>query len=172
MSMMDTMTNPKDPTWTLKGWHVLVTLLVFFGVMFAVNGLFLYYALDTFSGIDTKDAYRKGIAYNQTLEEGRRYDRLGWQSKLIAKGANLELTLTSEDGTPVRGKKITGKVGRPSTDKFDHPVTFTDKGDGIYVADNVNLAAGGWIVSADVYEAVSPDNTPRFRIKERLWLSQ
>lgn len=166
------MTNPNEPAWTLKGWHVLVALLIFFGAMFIANGLFVYYALESFSGVETQDAYRKGIAYNKTLAEGRRYERLGWHGKIISKGPNLELNLAAEDGTPVRGKKVFGTIGRPSTDKFDRQIAFKDEGSGRYVVENANLKPGNWVVTVEVHDSISMDKAPRFRLKERLWLSQ
>ena len=36
----------------VQGRHVLIGLLIFFGVMFVANGLLVYYAVGTFSGGD------------------------------------------------------------------------------------------------------------------------
>ena len=44
----------------LTGRHVIIILLSVFGVVFAVNGLFAYYAVSGFPGVETKDAYRGG----------------------------------------------------------------------------------------------------------------
>ncbi|MEZ5827664.1 MAG: hypothetical protein R3D01_04450 [Hyphomicrobiales bacterium] len=44
----------------INGRHVLLGLIVFFGVMLLANSLLVYYALDTFSGGDRPDPYRSG----------------------------------------------------------------------------------------------------------------
>ena len=43
----------------IEGRHVLLALLGFFGFMLLANGIFLYYAVGTFNGFETTDAYRK-----------------------------------------------------------------------------------------------------------------
>lgn len=156
----------------LKGWHVLAALLAFFGTMIAANGVFLYFAVTTFTGIETNDAYRKGVAYNARLEESRQIDKLGWQAKVTAKSDRVELVLLTEDGKPVRGVKINGEIGRPATDQFDVELTFAEAGEGIYRAENITLAPGNWMLSLEARDPIATDKSPRFRLKERLWLSQ
>ena len=41
----------------ITGRMVLVGLLTFFGVVFAVNGVFVYFALDSWPGLTTEAAY-------------------------------------------------------------------------------------------------------------------
>ncbi len=157
--------------WTLTGWHVLVALLTFFGVMITANMIFLYFAVTTFTGLETADAYRKGVAYNARLEEARQFEKLGWQGKISEKDGRLEVTLLSQEGTPIRGVRIEGKVGRPATDRFDRAVVFGDAGTGRYLSEKINLAPGHWIVAIEARDPVARDPI-RLRLKERLWLSQ
>ena len=51
----------------VTGRHVLMMMLGFFGVIFAVNGVFAFLAIDTFTGLETEQAYLKGLDYNRTL---------------------------------------------------------------------------------------------------------
>lgn len=172
MSYTDNMTNENDAGFRITGWHILGALVAFFGVIITVNVIFLYYAVTTFSGIETEDAYRKGVAYNARLEEARQLDRLGWQGRITAtKEGRIEFTLLKDDGAPVRGVDVEGRIGRPSTDRFDADLVFTDIGSGRYVADKAGLAPGNWIVSLEASDPLDK-TAPRFRIKERLWLSQ
>ena len=62
----------------LRGWHVLVTLVTFLLIVTAVDGVMIYDALSTFSGNETEDAYRKGVAYNQLIKAEEAQNRLGW----------------------------------------------------------------------------------------------
>lgn len=173
MTAHDSLPDDKSAGWRLNGWHILGAMVAFFSVIIAVNVLFLYYAVTTFSGVETNDAYRKGIAYNERLAEARQIEKLGWQGKLVAgKDRTIELTLLSAEGVPVRGVDIAARVGRPSTDKFDGDIAFVASDDGRYIADAKSLAAGNWIVTVEVTDATNRDATPRYRLKERLWLSQ
>ncbi|MDP6343656.1 MAG: FixH family protein, partial [Alphaproteobacteria bacterium] len=52
----------------LTGRDVLWLLLGFFALIIVVNGIFVVLALNSFSGVSTENAYRQGLAYNQTLQ--------------------------------------------------------------------------------------------------------
>lgn len=165
------MTDLPRSGWTLTGWHVLAALLGFFGVMIAANLVFVYLALTTFTGVETRDAYRKGIAYNARLEEARQLEKLGWQGKISWNAGHLEVVLSSREGDPIRGMSVKGSIGRPSTDKFDQAISFENAGSGHYRSEAIELAPGNWIVAIEAHDPVATD-TARFRLKERLWLSQ
>lgn len=171
MNKSAAMNDFESSGWTLNGWHVLAALLAFFGVMIGANLIFVYFALTTFSGVETSDAYREGIKYNDRLEEARQLEKLGWQGKISWQSGHLELVLMSEDGKPIRGVRVDGEVGRPSTDRFDQAVTFTEQGSGRYNSDQIELAPGNWIVAVEAHDPLGADTT-RFRLKERLWLSR
>ena len=51
----------------ITGRQVLFGILGFFGVVFAANGAFIFFALDSFTGLATDSPYQRGIEYNQTL---------------------------------------------------------------------------------------------------------
>ncbi|NOT42841.1 MAG: hypothetical protein HOP13_20365, partial [Alphaproteobacteria bacterium] len=68
----------------LKGEHVLVMTLAFFGVTVAVNVMFTIYAIGTFSGEDVSKPYVRGLAYNRTLEARAAQTALGWRATIEA----------------------------------------------------------------------------------------
>lgn len=153
----------------IEGRHVLAGLLAFFGVMLVANAIFVYFALSTFGGLDTEDAYRKGLAYNATIEEASAQANLGWQANL-AYDANLDvLTVTIADkaGRPVSGLDITGRLLHPATTARDVELQrFQDHGGGRYVLARDPTVEGGWI--ADL--VVQSSTEPPFRMRQRLWL--
>jgi nitrogen fixation protein FixH len=55
----------------ITGRKVLVAMVSFFAVVTAVDGIMIYQAISTFGGLETKDAYRKGLSYNQVLRPCR-----------------------------------------------------------------------------------------------------
>lgn len=81
--------------------------LIFFAVIFMVDGFYIYLANKSWRGLYTENAYQKGIKYNETLEYVKLQKKLGWQfeSNYVNKGNNLgELTVCLSDKV---GKKIT-----------------------------------------------------------------
>ena len=84
-----TLSTPEPQSRPITGRKVLWMLLGFFGVMMAVNGIFVYLALSSFSGLETVNAYVKGLDYNATLRRGAAQKALGWQveRERVARGA-------------------------------------------------------------------------------------
>jgi nitrogen fixation protein FixH len=156
----------------LKGRHVLLALAAFFGVMFVVNGIFVYYALTTFGGGETTDPYRKGLNYNETLAEAARQDQQGWTAQVIygADKARLVLNLSDGDGRSVSGLHFKGFVSRPATDREDISVTFKEDPGGTYTTD-VKLAPGQWVIELGS-EELSRDGAPSYRLKQRLFVPE
>jgi nitrogen fixation protein FixH len=156
-------------TTKIDGRHVLAGLIVFFAVMLLANAIFVYAALTTFGGVDTEDAYRKGLAYNATLEEASRQATLGWETSLAYDESRslLSLEISGQDGTLVTGLTITGRLLRPATSRFDRRLgVFEEQKGGLYVLHVTALDQGAWI--ADL-TAQSSDHPP-FHLRERLWL--
>ncbi|MFO1169684.1 MAG: FixH family protein [Hyphomicrobiaceae bacterium] len=152
----------------IEGRHVLAIFLAFFGVMLAANGAFVYFALSTFGGVETEDAYRKGLDYNATLGEANAQASLGWQPALALDAASGTLTLKVADktGKPVTGLKITGVLMRPVTNVGDRKLDgFVEQAGGIYVERLDALVPGTWI--ADL--AMQWETGIPFKMRERLW---
>jgi len=125
----------KDATkFRLTGKHIIVTLLVFFGVIFSVNGLFLYKSITSFPGEDIKQSYRQGLAFNETLENRASQRASGWEADLAIDGADITLSILDTGGIPVRGLSIVGLLKHPTETDLDVPLTFNAQADGSYVA--------------------------------------
>ncbi len=133
----------------ITGRHVLFAVVGFFLLVTSVNGLMIYKALTTFGGVETPDAYRKGLAYNERIAAEEAQAGLGWHDELTYAAADRALTLAlkDRDGRPVSGASVTATVGRSATDTFDQTVTMTESSAGLYRAP-VSLAPGTWIVDA------------------------
>jgi nitrogen fixation protein FixH len=152
---------------TIKGRHVLLGLIGFFGLMLVANGLFVYFALSTFAGTDS-DPYRRGLRYNETLAAAERQEELGWQgaASYDAKTGELTLGLTNESGVPVAGKKLRVTVSRPVTATDDRSFALTEQESGRYVA-HVELEAGQWIIAATTDDETE-GTSATFQMKQRL----
>lgn len=152
----------------VTGRHVLLGFIAFFGIIFAVNGYFLYSALSTYTGIVAQEPYRKGLAYNERIAADERQVKLGWRDDLVVERSGVvRLSLSGAQGEPVRDVILGGSIGRPSTNREDRPLTFVAKG-GTYVADVGSLAEGNWVVDLLVRTSLSEE--PVYRARRRIWL--
>ncbi len=103
----------------LTGKHVLIILLSAFGVVFAVNGYFLYSAIHTHSGEQRGATYEAGLHYNATLAEQRAQEELHWSHKSEALlGSPLTVTVADASGSPVAGLSIEGWLERPAVERY------------------------------------------------------
>ena len=162
-----------DDTWLangLRGRHVLMGFIAFFGVIFLANGIFLYYALATFGGGDTSDPYRKGLHYNAMLAEAARQDAQGWRADLAYDqgGKRLTLALRDKSGRELTGLVVEATLGRPATDRQDIALSFSELPPGVYAA-AMQLAPGQWVVTTAVDDPAAPSGAP-YRLKQRLFV--
>jgi len=146
----------------LKGWHVLVAMLVFFGVTIAVNVAMATYAITTFSGEDTADPYMKGLAFNKAIAAKAAQARLGWSANIEAhRGADrdtiVEVVMRDHDGNAKNGLKLEVTLRRPIDAHLDRTVPMTPGGEGSYTATIGALSLGQWDVIAS---AKADDGTP------------
>jgi nitrogen fixation protein FixH len=156
--------KPDPASGQIKGWHVLVSLLVFFGVIIGTNAAFMYYAVSTFPGEDVKKSYVQGREYNTVLDRRRLQAELGWQGGIeINGGADDRLVsavLLDKAGQPIDGLTVTALLRRPATDAQDQTITLIGRGDGRYSSEPVadlSRLAGRWEVEVFAAKAETPD---------------
>jgi nitrogen fixation protein FixH len=156
----------------IEGRHVLMGLIGFFGVMLLANGLFLYFAVATFSGGDTSNAYRKGLNYNETLEAAERQAERGWQTEVQYddKSGRLQLSFLDKTAAPVTGLDVGAEISRPATNREDRSVRLKEVSHGVYAAD-VALTPGLWVISIASREAGTA-RAASYRWKRRLFVAE
>ena len=154
----------------LKGRHVLMVLLGFFFVVFAVNGVFLYSAISTYTGIVSVEPYRKGLNYNQRIAADAAQQAQGWQEALeVTRSGQVTLRLTNRLGAPVEGLIVAGTFGRPSTAQHDVKLELAEVQPGTYAAQIAPPDSGAWIVALEARSLASPDEIAH-QMRRRLWL--
>jgi nitrogen fixation protein FixH len=156
----------------IQGRHVLAALVAFFGVMFVVNAIFVYFAVATFSGGDTSDPYRKGLHYNDTLAAAQRQEERGWQTEVAYESETKRLTLSFLDKAmaPVAGLHVAATLGRPATDQEDRRVVFKEASHGVYDA-TVDIPPGFWLISIDSRRE-GDGLADAYRLKRRLFVAE
>ncbi len=136
----------------LKGWHVLLIMLGFFGVMFAVNGVFLYHAITSFPGEDVKKSYVQGLNYNDTLASRAAQAELGWTAEAGLQDDQLIFRLRDAEGAALSNYTVIGELRRTATRDGDQAIIYTAQADGEYVADAGALAPGQWALRINVLD--------------------
>lgn len=154
----------------IEGRHVLAGLLGFFAVILIANGFFLFYALSTFNGFETDDAYRRGLAYNDRIASEREQEVRGWQPALRYETDRKRLVLQVNDrsGNPVRGLTVSGQVRHPVNDKADRALEFQEVAPATYAV-SLDLSPGQWTVAAAMFERHDRERAAH-RLKQRLWV--
>jgi len=137
----------------ITGRMVLTWLLMFFGVIIAVNGAFVYFALNSWPGLSTEQAYEDGLAYNKTLDAAKLQQDLGWKT-LLELGANEQLTVRIFDksGALVTDLSPTAQVGRAIHENEDRTLSLKETAPGTYTAPVAGLASGRWKVELRVLD--------------------
>lgn len=131
------------------GWWYPYIYVGAFGVVLAVNLVFMASAIRTFSGLDTDQAYEKGLKYNDTLAKEREQAKLGWTTHVELEpnggglhAADVVVSFTDRDGHPVTGLAGQVKFLRPTVAGHDSQAGLAEQGGGRYVV-TANLPLGG-----------------------------
>ena len=152
----------------VKGWHVLVVILAFFGVTIAVNATFITLAVTTFSGEVSSEPYVQGLNFNETLQARAAQAELGWTAEIAHEatdgGRRVEVRILDRDGDLVRRLDVTGVLGRPAAAAEDRALVFIETGDA-YVSQTDAAAPGEWALRV----VAARDDRQVFEVQSRLW---
>lgn len=138
------------------GWWYPYIYVGAFGVVLAVNLIFMMSAVKTFSGVSTDQAYEKGLKYNERMDAQRAQKQLGWSVKAevrpldggLPHSADIVLTVRDRNGLPVTGLAVDADFIRPTAEGHDKSLPFTEQGEGRYLL-RLSLTLGGqWEMSA------------------------
>jgi nitrogen fixation protein FixH len=154
--------------WT--GLTVLLTLLGFFGVVFAANGIMIYAALSTLTGVDTASAYQAGRMFEHDVAMARAQDARHWQvdAKVTAAadGARRVFIVARDaSGRPLGDVAVAATFERPTDRRLDRDVAVTKDSPGNFHG-SADIAAGQW----DLVIALSRDGNEMFRSRNRIIL--
>ena len=152
----------------LTGWHVLGIMFGFFAIMFAVNGVFLYHAITSFPGEDTKKSYLQGLNYNARIEARAQQAELGWTAQAGLHDGTLIFDLRDADNTPLMDFDVVGQLRRATTQDADIDVQFEPDMRGVYTAPAAALSPGRWQLKIAVKAPAS--ETVIFEAEKNLYL--
>jgi nitrogen fixation protein FixH len=128
----------------LTGKHVFFMVFIFFATVSAVDGLFVYKALQSNTGVVTDQAYEKGLAFDKILQEAEQQEALNVTAKTAYSNGLLSLQLKDKSGVDVKGARITAKIIRPVAEGHDFEIAFLEKKPGVYESEVKMPLPGLW----------------------------
>ncbi len=123
------------------GWHMLVILLAFFGVVIAVNLVMARLALSTFSGEVVANSYVASQHFNGWLDKAKAESALGWKAPMALADDRLTVAMIDNRGNPLAGAQLSGEATHPLGATTDLRLRFVENRPGVYSA---RLPAGRW----------------------------
>lgn len=162
------MKTPKKIT----GYHVLFAMLAFFAVIIAVNGSFVFLALDSWTGLSAENSYKRGVSYNRVLERAAAQKALGWTvtskvTPLANNSADVEFSVLKDQGA-VTGLEVEAWFRHPVQEGFDRKIALTEQNGGTYSGQIDLPSSGNWRLRITTHSA---DGT-RYRLDKDLWLKE
>jgi nitrogen fixation protein FixH len=134
------------------GWWYPFIFVGVFAVVLAVNLVFMFSAVHTFSGLSTEQAYDKGLKYNQEIAHAKQQQMLGWTVSTEVRAnepngtalhnADIVVTFLDKDGHPVTGLAAKADFIRPTSEGHDSSAALAEQGQGRYMV-AVALPFGG-----------------------------
>ena len=154
----------------LTGRAVLIWLVAFFAVVFAVNGVLVHAAISTFGGLETQSSYKAGLQFEHEIAVAERQDALHWkvEGKLTreAKGeAALDVTVRDAGGAPIGDLTADARLAHPADERLDRTIAIRPVGAGIFHG-QATAQAGQWDLIVDFYR----NDKRLFRSRSRVTL--
>ncbi len=134
-----------------SGWWIPWTFVGFFVLVFAVNGVMVWFALSSWTGLEITNPYERGLTYNRALEAAREQAALGWQADLRfeqtgPRHGTLEFRLQDRDGGRLAGAKVDAELVRPTEEGHDFALDLSEREPGRYRAEVELPLPGQWEV--------------------------
>jgi nitrogen fixation protein FixH len=131
------------------GWWIPWVFVGGFVLVIGVNAGMVTAAFATFTGLTTKNYYRRGLAYNKVLEAADEQRRRGWKAALrfIQTGTRkgrLVASFADRQGVGLLSLDVAVRMVRPTNAGNDFSAVLKPLGDGRYAADVAFPLPGQW----------------------------
>jgi nitrogen fixation protein FixH len=154
----------------LTGRTVLICLISFFGVVFAVNAVMVRAAVSTFGGLETASSYQAGLNFARDMAAASAQSARHWRidARLLPQpDATMHIELSAHDqiGQPLAGLAATVMLIHPTDRRLDHAVEMHSDGAGRFHG-AAAPAPGQW----DLVIELTRDDERLFRSQKRIAL--
>lgn len=146
----------------VTGRHVLLWMVLFFGVIIAVNLTMAYFATGTWTGLVVENSYVASQHFNEDLERAEKQKALGWQHEFSLNGQQIMFTLKDADGRLVPLDSVKIYAGHPAAEFGDRVIDLNKVVGGNYQASN-DLPTGDWNIEIRALAADGTDWKVRYR---------
>lgn len=145
----------RDTPRELTGRAVLLWLVGFFGVVFAVNAVMVRAATSTFGGLETSSSYKAGLLFKHEIASAERQAELRWtvDGKLKrdrAGEAVLDINVRDAQGVPVSGLTADATLAHPADSRRDEVIHLAKTGPGAFHGE-AQGHSGQWELIVDFY---------------------
>lgn len=146
-----------------KDWLIPWYFVMAFAVVFLVNGIFVYVAIKSHSGVVTENAYEKGLEYDKTIAMAQEQEKLGWNGEIAYKDNWLSLSLTNNQGLPVKGATVMAYLKQPIRQGNEGELLLQESEAGMYKKHVIFPQKGQWNIIVNVLW-----NKKQYQKKKRL----
>ena len=146
----------------VTGRHVLIWMVMFFGVIIAVNLTLAYFATGTWTGLVVENSYVASQHFNEDLERAEKQKALGWQHEFSLNGQQIMFTLKDKNGRLVPLDSVKIHAGHPAAEFSDRIIDLNKVVGGNYQASN-DLPPGEWNIEIRALAADGTDWKVRYR---------
>jgi nitrogen fixation protein FixH len=149
------MTTPSSAR-PITGRFVLIAVVSFFAVVIGVNMVMMRLAIATLPGTEVDSAYSASLAYQKEIQAAHRQNKRDWKVDAHLERqpdgtARLGVDARAQDGAPLAGLSVFGRLERPTDRRADQVFGMTESGGGSYRGAAQGVAAGQWdlVIEAD-----------------------
>ncbi len=125
-------------------------IFIFFFIVIGVNIIYITIASKSWRGVAIDDSYKKGISYNQTIEQVQKQKDLGWKISFKyqnlgdnKKNGRFVFNVTDKNNNFVNNALISVKFKRPTQDGFDF-TSYSKSLSNKYYVDVIFPLLGNW----------------------------
>lgn len=146
------------------------SFVAFFGVVLAANAVMIVIAIATWPGLETQQAYRRGLAHDEALQAASAQAALGWEVDFAfeqtgERTGTLRLDLTDRFGNRLQDAEVQVTLVRPTHGGYDLVVDLPHHHGGRYLHETTLPLVGQWEARVHI---VAQDR--EYRLRERIWL--
>lgn len=154
----------------LSGRAVLFMLLAFFGVVIAVNLVMLKLAVQSFSGLEEKNAYLAGMSHDRALAAVRAQDARGWRVEARldrpAPGRSRVLVTRGEAMVEAPVEQARVRFEHPADSRQDRVLALAPVRAGAW-SGAVEIPAGAWDLAIELHAGEDVLFRSRSRVQVR-----
>lgn len=140
----------------LTGRGVLLWLLAFFGITFAVNGVFIYLAVSTFPGVEVASSYKAGQEFEGEVMAGRAQAERDWTVDATVRpsgaDASVEIHFRDKAGVDLHGLDVRVRLTHAVDPNHDHFANLPELASGTYRVVLSDVKAGVWNLTIEAYK--------------------